>query len=524
MRPPAPWTILDVDLDGPAPALDSAGGAEALVMAFRRRGAVLGRLCLLPENLPLTGREVEALAAKAIAPAVADLLGGDGAPVPFRRARQPRVLPDGLGDDPLARLDRIIERRRARPMPVSATLVICTRGRPAELYGCLTSIRRAVPPELEIIVVENGPERPSEQVVREFPEVRHVAEPEGGLSRARNTGMRAASGQVVAFVDDDVRPEAGWLAPLLQAFGDPAVAVACGLVLPDELATDAQVAFETELGFGGMGFAPLVFDARFTSGWPRGVPVWNIGAGASMAVRRDAALATGGFDERLGPGALGGCGEDSEFWRRILFRGHSIVYEPFSVVRHRHRRDWAALERQAHSYSLGHVTALFAQYAVTGDHGDLLRAFAVLPRHLLRKTAAQSLLWLRGHPDRLLRPAIRGYLSGLAHIGLVRGTRDAPGSRAGDAGRRWGRAADLARAEAEPRPPAAETGGQRAAPPPETDAGPTAVARRRAGASAPVAWEQPTCGAAQVGPGPADLFRFPGKRSIRSCSAAGDDA
>jgi hypothetical protein len=121
-----------------------------------------------------------------------------------------------------------------------------------------------------------------------------------------------------------------------------------------------------------MGFVPLRFDADFVAGARRGVPAWEIGAGANMAVRRSTILQLGGFDERIGPGAAGGCGDDSEFSHRVLFAGAEARYEPLSIVRHVHREDWASLKRQAHGYGLGHMVALFAQYAHDGDRGDLI--------------------------------------------------------------------------------------------------------------------------------------------------------
>jgi len=240
-----------------------------------------------------------------------------------------------------------------------------------------------------------------------------------GLSRARNAGIRAARGDVAVFIDDDVRPEPGWIEPLLHRFDAPDVAVVCGLVLPAALETEAELGFQYELRFGGMGLLPLVFDDRFVAGWRQGVPAWSVGAGANMAVRRQSVLDLGGFDERIGPGAAGGCGDDSEYWHRVLFAGLRIGYEPLSVVRHQHRREWASLERQAYGYGLGHMVALLAQYGRDRDRGDLLRAFHVLPRYLLRRLLRSAVRRLNGNPDRLLLPQVRGYLAGLRHIGLA---------------------------------------------------------------------------------------------------------
>ena len=421
MIPPAPWAVLDLELT--EPALPLLAGDEAAVWAVvRYRGAFAGILRVLPSELPMTCEEVARAAAEIAAPALRGWLrhGIGFRPAPTTaRARPSGPAADELRVGSLIDLDRVLAEHRSRPATVSASIVICTRHRPQALAECLGSIVAEIDAGREVVVIDNGPEPETEAVVRAFAGVTYVAEPRPSLSRARNTGIAAASGDVVAFVDDDVRPEPGWLDPLVRGFEDDGVAVVCGLVLPMELATDAQVAFQTQLGFGGMKAAPLKFDAAFAGGFPRGVPIWNIGAGANMAVRRSAAEALGGFDERIGPGAAGGCGDDSEFWHRALFAGYTARYEPLSVVRHLHRRDWASLERQAHGYGQGHVVALFAQYASDRDRGDLIRALGVLPIHYLYRMLTAPRKRRAGRPDLLLSPLIAGYLAGLRRIGLA---------------------------------------------------------------------------------------------------------
>jgi hypothetical protein len=138
-----------------------------------------------------------------------------------------------------------------------------------------------------------------------------------------------------------------------------------------------------------------------------------------MAVRRSTVLELGGFDERIGPGAAGGCGDDSEFWHRVLFAGAEARYEPLSIVRHVHREDWASLKRQAYGYGLGHIVALFAQYAHDGDRGDLIRAFWTLPCFYLGRLLKAPGRAVTGRPDRLLPYELAGYVSSLRHAKLA---------------------------------------------------------------------------------------------------------
>jgi SAM-dependent methyltransferase/GT2 family glycosyltransferase len=256
--------------------------------------------------------------------------------------------------------------------------------------------------------------------------VTYVAEPRPGLSAARNAALAATGAALLAFVDDDVVVEPGWLGWLCAPFADPAVGAVCGLVLPAALDTEAQLAFETVLGGLGRGFVPRRADRALLDGRLRAAPVWDLGAGANMAVRRAALDAVGAFDERLGAGAAG-CSEDSELWHRLLAAGWAVVYEPASVVEHEHRRTWPELERQAHAYLRGHVAALFVQFARTRHPGELVRAFARLPAFLARvavvEASAAALarlrLAIREAPPRPVAAELRGYARGLAHLPLA---------------------------------------------------------------------------------------------------------
>ena len=417
MSPSAPWQILDIDLAAQNGPFDPGIEHPALVI-LRYHGAVLARAHLLPCELPMTAAEFAAFAAQHCTATVHELLRL-GATDDRLRPRPDPSRPEVLGADCLAQLDDVLAARRARPITLTASIVICTRQRPQDLAACLKAIALEIAAGREVIVVDNGPDAET-RAAANAAGVRYVVEPRPGLSRARNAGVCAATGDVVIFVDDDVRPEPGWVDALMRRFDADDVSLVCGLVLPDTLETPAQIGFEYELGFGGMGLLPLRFDAEFRAAWRNGVPVWNIGAGANMAVRRRRVTELGGFDERIGPGAAGGCGDDSEFWHRLIFAGDTAIYEPLSVVRHKHRRDWAALKRQAYGYSFGHLVALFVQYARDGDRGDLVRAFFVFPAWLLLRAARAPLKRLRNRPDRLLGAWIRGYFASLRHVGLMR--------------------------------------------------------------------------------------------------------
>ena len=177
-------------------------------------------------------------------------------------------------------------------------------------------------------------------VTAQFAGVGYVHEPRPGLSVARNAGVRASKGALIAFTDDDVEPSPNWTTEIVRAFSSAAVDAVTGLVLPARLDTPAQCYFQFKMGGFGSECVPLIFDRRFLDETKAmGAQVWRIGAGANMAFRRSVFERVGLFDERLGAGASG-CSEDSELWYRLLAAGGACLFEPRAVVVHHHREQW----------------------------------------------------------------------------------------------------------------------------------------------------------------------------------------
>ena len=120
-------------------------------------------------------------------------------------------------------------------MPSSRTVVVCayTLERLALTERCLAAtLAQDPPPEQVVAVIDHNPEL-LDRLAASFPTVEVIpnAGPRG-LSGARNTGIDRATGDLVAFVDDDAVPSDGWLAGLSAAFIDPAVIVAGGRAIP----------------------------------------------------------------------------------------------------------------------------------------------------------------------------------------------------------------------------------------------------------------------------------------------------
>jgi cellulose synthase/poly-beta-1,6-N-acetylglucosamine synthase-like glycosyltransferase len=263
-------------------------------------------------------------------------------------------------------------------------VIVPTAGRPDDLRRCLASLAVLDHPRLEIVVVDN---RPDEEATRHVVEhaagvdrrVRYVPERRPGSSVARNRGLVETHADIVAFTDDDVEVDRLWLRWMIEPFmQDEQVQVVTGLVLPAAYDTPQQQVFEEHAGFG-KGFGRRVYDMGPNR--PRDqmlYPYWGapFGSGNSMAFRRHALVAIGGFDPALGVGSLALAGGDIESFTHIVLRGGRLVYEPRAVVWHDHRRSEAALTRQLFNYGVG-STAILTKWLLRDPRAILAVARAV---------------------------------------------------------------------------------------------------------------------------------------------------
>jgi GT2 family glycosyltransferase len=238
------------------------------------------------------------------------------------------------------------------------TVVISTRDRAEMLRTSLDAVLAVDYEDFEVIVVDNAPSTSATRdVVAECTDsrVRYLLEPAAGLSQARNTGLLAATGSIVAYVDDDVVMDSRYLRALADSYArEPEVICIGGLVPPGELRTPTQMYFDERVTWARV-LRPRVF--RLHEAQPD-LPLFPFalgayGTGANMSVRRDAALALGGFDAALGVGTKTGGGEDSDMYLRALYSGAAMAVEPSAIVWHRHRSDEAALHKQSVGYGIG---------------------------------------------------------------------------------------------------------------------------------------------------------------------------
>jgi O-antigen biosynthesis protein len=279
-----------------------------------------------------------------------------GDPAPNGRGRQPSNSPPELKAESLL------------------SVVVATCANAESVVRCVEAIVSGVPEPFEVVVVENRPTRSAvEHALRErFPgddRVRYVEERHPGLARARNAGLHAARGDLVAFTDDDVLVDPAW-APAIRAAFAARSEVDCvtGLILPLELETPAQLLIERFAGYA-KGFAPRTYSLDQP---PVDQPLFPYTAGyfvsgANMALRTTALRDLGGFDPVLGTGTPArGC-EDLDVCIRLLHAGGRLAYEPRALIWHRHPDTHAGLRRRAFDYGAA-LGAMFTKHILTGPH------------------------------------------------------------------------------------------------------------------------------------------------------------
>lgn len=381
-----PYAFADIDVTEPLPDLTVGAAETGVAVLVRRNGRPVG---FWMEALPGGARLDEAALGERIAKHTGIAL--------VREAIRDEIAPSAEG------------------VPsTSLTVAICTKDRPTWLERCLRSVRDVdVPDGLvapDILVVDNAPsDDRTRDVVRAIPGVRYAAEPRPGLDFARNRALRDATGDWIAYLDDDVVVDWGWLGGLADAWREhPDAAAVTGLVLPYALETPAQILFEANGGFR-RGFSKLRYHGPTLPGnplYPVGAGIF--GAGANMAFRRDALLALGGFDEALDTGAPLPGGGDLDIFYRVLRARHPLVYEPSALVFHEHRREMDALRRQYESWGRGFMAFLDKVARTDPDQRPKVKAMRRWWFKHYSRQLAKSVLGRHVLPPRMLLAELQG--------------------------------------------------------------------------------------------------------------------
>ena len=413
-----PVELSEVEVSGTLPALDPSpsGASRPVWVLVRLASEPLGYLELRVTDGGLSAGELGQAIFEQFGRQVNERLLSAGCP------GVSQIGGLGLGVDP-ALMPYAQTRDRVLASAPLFSVVISTRDRAPQLAGALARLASQHYPDFEVIVVDNAPttdEVPT--VVKDAAlDCRYVREDRPGLSWARNAGVTAARGDLIAFLDDDEAADPYWLAELLVAFrsGENIGAVS-GMILPAALATQAQEWFEQFGGHSkGRGFRPAVFSARV--GQSPLYPLPPFGAGGNMAFSREALTAIGGFDVALGAGTAARGGEDTYAFSRVLLAGYRMAYQPSAFVRHNHYGDLEGLSRQLRGYGIG-LTAYYT--ALMRRNPKVLKALlALVPTALrdLRGNNSLTTATMRDFPPSVRRGQRMGMLTGpLAYVRSAR--------------------------------------------------------------------------------------------------------
>lgn len=220
--------------------------------------------------------------------------------------------------------------------PIKISIVICTYNRGRILEETLASFSEMELPtdeSMELVIIDNRSTDTTKEIAEEFVSryggyARYIFESKQGLSHARNRGIEEARGEIVAFVDDDVYFDRGWLNAVINAFRDQPDA--------DALGGKSIPGFE-----GGRpswmddSFLNLYGDTGFGDS-ARWLTYPEHPFGLNMAFRRCVFERVGAFNPDLGrkKGSLLS-NEESELFHRISAAGMKVYYAPNALLYHR---------------------------------------------------------------------------------------------------------------------------------------------------------------------------------------------
>jgi O-antigen biosynthesis protein len=215
------------------------------------------------------------------------------------------------------------------------SVVVCSYNGQRTIRDCLEGLLELEYPDFEVIVVDDGSTDMTSAIAREYG-FGLITTPHRGLSHARNVGIEAATGEIVAFIDDDARPDPHWLTYLAVTF----------------LRTD-------HVGVGGPNIAPagdgVVAECVANSpGGPVHVLLSDQEAehipGCNMAFRKAGLQAIGGFDPQFRA-----AGDDVDMCWRLRQAGGTLGFSPAAMVWHHRRNSVRAYWRQQQGYAMAEV-------------------------------------------------------------------------------------------------------------------------------------------------------------------------
>ena len=252
------------------------------------------------------------------------------------------------------------------------SVVICAYNAERTMLPCLESLRRLKYPNYEVVIVDDGSRDRTADIAKGFPEFRLIRQPNKGLSVARNVGLHAARGEIIAYTDSDCVVDPDWLTLMVHTMVDGD--------------------FD---GCGGPNYAPheegrVEACVAAAPGAPCHVLVADNRAehlaGCNMVFTKAALVAVGGFDAQFTS-----AGDDVDICWRMLDTGFTLGYCPAAFVWHFRRNTVKAYYGQQRGYGRAEA-ALYLKYPSRFNalgqikwHGTIPGLAATVPGALRRR-------------------------------------------------------------------------------------------------------------------------------------------
>jgi GT2 family glycosyltransferase len=210
------------------------------------------------------------------------------------------------------------------------SVVVCTHNGSRTIEKTCQELVELDYPDYEVIVVDDGSTDRTADIVKQYP-VRLIQTENQGLSAARNVGANVATGDIIAYIDDDAWPDPHWLSYLAMAFDSGEFAGVGGpnIAPPDE----GMVADSVANAPGGPIHVLLTDDVA------EHIP------GCNMAFRKSALMAVGGFDPTFRV-----AGDDVDLCWRIQAKGWKLGFTSAAMVWHRRRSSMRTYLKQQFGY------------------------------------------------------------------------------------------------------------------------------------------------------------------------------
>jgi glycosyltransferase involved in cell wall biosynthesis len=228
-----------------------------------------------------------------------------------------------------------------RPAP-TISLIVPAYNEEAYLPACLDAIMRNVGDQaMEIIVIDNNSTDRTRQVIEGYPGITYVFEPRKGITRARQRGFQAASGDIIAYVDADTQPPEGWITQIREHFA----------------AHEALACLSGPYSFYDLGRTRNgISKAWFIAARPLYKLTGYMMVGGNFAIRREVLDKMGGFDP-----TIEFYGEDVDIGKRAKGFG-TVLFSPHLVMPTSGRR----MRKQGFARIAGLYFANYLSIAVRG--------------------------------------------------------------------------------------------------------------------------------------------------------------